>query len=306
MAWRARRAKSPPTAPSLPCGGTGLPSSPSSFPNATGCEGPIHLAEQRRIGWRNHEGETPPALHAVADHDVGARLNALALPQHCQGRIDKRPRPRERGDPCGRRNAPHHQASVIGAQLVGIERRLPHPPTGAEWRQCDRHCRPGGRERPGDLTIPDAQGHRPGTAVRRSDDAQGQGTIGDARDPDPAIRRRLALWCEGQDPHAPRRARPTGSQRRALQVAQHVDFTRRQRLTVDEPRRHAHGGGQVQSPRRNRDAVQRRQQRLPRSGPRHAIRQHEPESIGRRRASERGPRHPPQAIERGVPIHDEP
>src|SRR5439155_21302725 len=47
---------------------------------------------------------SPPALHAVADHDVGARLNALALPQHCQGRIDKRPRPRERGDPCGRRD----------------------------------------------------------------------------------------------------------------------------------------------------------------------------------------------------------
>jgi len=108
---------------------------------------------------------------------------------------------------------------------------------------------------------------------------------------DPATQRVVQIDID------PRHIGVTRSQRRALQVAEHVHFTTWQGFGVHQPRRPFDGEREIEAAPVGRGTVGARQQRLAAAATHHAVRQHQPDLVRGGRARDRCSRRYSQAIE---------
>ena len=84
-----------------------------------------------------------------------------------------------------------------------------------------------------------------------------------------------------------------------------MHLTRRHRFRLHESGRAGHHVDQRQAPGVGPGAVDRCQQRLPRTGPRDAVGEHQPQPVPGTGAGERRVRHSLQPIEQWPPVHDD-
>ena len=233
-----------------------------------------------------------------------ARGQPARVAQHPDRRGEKRSRIRGSRHARRRRDAPHEWPRVVGAQLVGFQADFPHPPsrrTGGE-SHGDRRPRRAERAR-----------HRPATQLyrqrgrrrpRRAGHADREASIRQRERSDAAIRRRGIRRGDGEHPHAARDGHRS-LERGALQVADHVHLTRRHRFRLHQSGRAVHNVDQRQAPGVGPGAVDRCQQCLPRTGPRDAVGEHQPQPVPGTGAGERRVRHSLQPIEQWPPVHDD-
>jgi len=269
---------------------------------------PIRLADERRIGGRQHHAPPRCGLRALADYHLAAAADALALLEHRQGRCHKGPGARLCADLGRRRYAPCERAAVVEAQFVGVERHLSDQPPGRHRRERDRDARPGCSERPPHVAVAQPLRHGSGARARRAGHGDRHGTVRHSCRRDSAVRRRLPWRSEGENPDPARHTRlpPPNAQRSPLQIADHVDLAPGQRLRIHESRRLRDRRGHVQATRRDGRAVDRGEERVARSRARHPVGEHEPKPVRRPSMGDRGARHRFQPVEQRAPVHHDP